>query len=807
MAPNQSDSTNLNDLRFQFETERSEILLIVGAGVSVATTRGAPVASWTGLLKHGLNHCRESGFADSKWAERWQAFFEDGDPDDLVLAAQAIEEKLRNNKDYARWLEQTIGALSPDDRSLIEAIKSLDVGIFTTNYDDLIERVTSYQPVTWQDSLLVEKALQNDFKAVVHLHGYYGRPDTTVLGARSYYDIVKDKEIQSLLQAAFRTRIIVFVGCGAGMDDPNIGALRNWLASVAGDSPRRHYRLVTPEENKASSLLGDRVINVEYPSHQELASFLGQFAVSKKVSTPAALERTTLEITITADKVTALTKPRGEMAAAPLGLDPVHASMVQLLESRLRDDDDIDEELEQLEARLLGRLLFDAIFVGEVDVLYKRLLTELQIDERLTIILRVSPVVKVPLMDGEGDLYLAPLPWEVLYSLGEGWLAIDNRLSLLRAIPGAQPRAVMTGERLRVLVLTVQPPSLISAAKATWPTVKWQTYENALASIEQTLKSLGGHEAVDVLDYVASPTPKNLAQAFAPRPNVVHYIGFGMQDRKSGGGRIAVLDDAGEVRWETYTQFADRCQNLRLRLVFLHLCESPSSAISGIDGDPRRANFSDLGRTLLSKGVQLVVAMQYPLLPDQGATFTSSFWESLKDPATTVGDAVQTARYRAAEFYRLGGPVLYMSDPDDTSLLGAAGQLNGGKPKTADAYTVGDHAPNRAFEPSMDQGAPLGGASPVKKEVTAIPEGQRTFAGLRLLARGVIPAVGIAQSDAEKLLQKVWQQCGGRQAPQSADTITNAIAELYAVEQDGTAAQFLEELSVRLVPGRQADIP
>ncbi len=70
---------------------KRDAVVIVGAGVSMAATEGAPCASWTGLLKHGVDHCAASGMALPKnWAERVRDEIDAEDLEELMSAAEKI---------------------------------------------------------------------------------------------------------------------------------------------------------------------------------------------------------------------------------------------------------------------------------------------------------------------------------------------------------------------------------------------------------------------------------------------------------------------------------------------------------------------------------------------------------------------------------------------------------------------------------------------------------------------------------------------------------------------------------------------
>jgi SIR2-like domain len=90
--------------------------------------------------------------------------------------------------------------------------------------------------------------LRGDHEAILHLHGHWQDPASVVLGIRSYEAVLTDSHAEAMRKALAATRTLVFVGCGAGLADPNFTALRGWLTEVFVSSPYRHYRLCLEEE-------------------------------------------------------------------------------------------------------------------------------------------------------------------------------------------------------------------------------------------------------------------------------------------------------------------------------------------------------------------------------------------------------------------------------------------------------------------------------------------------------------------------------------------------------------------------------
>jgi hypothetical protein len=135
------------DLRKEIAAGR--VLAIIGAGVSIGATRNAPVASWTGLLRDGVERCAAViPSLPANWKDRSVADLESGDLDDLLATAGKIAAKLGApaGPEYRLWLRETVGALRAEDRAVLEALRDLGVPIATTNYDGLIEEACSARP-------------------------------------------------------------------------------------------------------------------------------------------------------------------------------------------------------------------------------------------------------------------------------------------------------------------------------------------------------------------------------------------------------------------------------------------------------------------------------------------------------------------------------------------------------------------------------------------------------------------------------------------------------------------------------------
>lgn len=260
-APMQS-RTQLPDQSILIDDLRSKILnrqvlCVVGAGVSIATTEGHAVASWLGLLHSGLNYCMQvvQPTPLPEWENNVYNDIETGrstgDPLLLLSAAEKISNKLGapQGAEYANWLDFSVGSLRAKSPTLIRAIRALGTPIATTNYDGLLEEVSGLPAVSSRDPRDIERVFRGEQPGIVHLHGWWRHADTVVLGIRSYEQVLANPHAQAMLRALATMKTLLFIGFGSGLDDPNFGSLLKWRAEAFNTSPYRHYQLIRHGEN------------------------------------------------------------------------------------------------------------------------------------------------------------------------------------------------------------------------------------------------------------------------------------------------------------------------------------------------------------------------------------------------------------------------------------------------------------------------------------------------------------------------------------------------------------------------------
>jgi Ca-activated chloride channel homolog len=264
------------------ELTQGRVLVVVGSGVSRAASGDNEVAAWPGLLRSGLRHLRKIRKVLPEWADLRSKAIDEGDVAKLVEVAQDIRNQLPV-AEYRRWLEDSVGKLAVEDKSVILALARLKAPIATTNYDNLIEDVTHLRTVTWRDPYLF---VQKPRGTVLHLHGHRDRPDSIVLGTMDYADVASDRAAQEMQRALSVTKTMLLVGFGAGLDDPNFEALRTWMREVWGEAGFRHYRLCLESELPALDKQHDdeQIYPLPYgTSHQQLAPYLNSLAAEAEL--------------------------------------------------------------------------------------------------------------------------------------------------------------------------------------------------------------------------------------------------------------------------------------------------------------------------------------------------------------------------------------------------------------------------------------------------------------------------------------------------------------------------------------------
>lgn len=279
----------LSDVRTRIARARDakdrSVLVLVGSGVSIAATANEPAASWTGLLDLGIARCQEV-VQERKLkplgaeAERERMAQNLASVPDLLAVATEVEKRLRGagGTVYRDWLRETVGALTPSQPAILEALAGLGLGLLTTNYDSLLEQTLKVQGMSWQSADLVQAFLSGTTQSVLHVHGHFADPASVVLGEQAYVKIRKDKKFQTTLRNLLQSHDVIFVGLGGGFADPNFSALMDWAIDEKLPSTRQHVWLLRDAEADAQRPqvpLDARLHVVGYgAAHEDLVPFL-----------------------------------------------------------------------------------------------------------------------------------------------------------------------------------------------------------------------------------------------------------------------------------------------------------------------------------------------------------------------------------------------------------------------------------------------------------------------------------------------------------------------------------------------------
>jgi len=221
-------------------------VVVVGAGVSYGASGQRPEALWTGLLASGIRCCQDGvGELPEGWPERRRQDLASGDLDEMVGVADAITRKLGGPESpaFSKWLEESVGTLQAVDPAVPAALGRLGVPLATTNYDGLLTEITGRPAVTWRQPERLLAVLRGEEPGIAHLHGHFRDPASVILDSRSYEQVVSNRAAQAVQTGLALFHSLLFVGCGAGLADPNFGGLLAWLRTHLPGQQHRHYRL------------------------------------------------------------------------------------------------------------------------------------------------------------------------------------------------------------------------------------------------------------------------------------------------------------------------------------------------------------------------------------------------------------------------------------------------------------------------------------------------------------------------------------------------------------------------------------
>ena len=297
----------ISSIKYDAIKPLNQIALVIGAGVSIGATNGAKFASWHGLIASGIDRVENRHLWNSdddknsavaeEYRKNARSFFvnNEGSFDEILNISQKIIRCLRRGSepDLKEWLSDTIGSLSGlvefrEDLDLIALLAAAGATIITTNYDDLLSNACNKEVITWRDSDSDLANAVKDKSKIIHIHGHWRDPKSLVFGKDSYKNITESDAVQIVLRSVWLQKKMIFIGCGAGVRDPNIGAMLKFMNATFPevDPDNRHYFLGSSsdvEELQNTELINSihfKSYTTDNSDHAELTKILARFLLN-----------------------------------------------------------------------------------------------------------------------------------------------------------------------------------------------------------------------------------------------------------------------------------------------------------------------------------------------------------------------------------------------------------------------------------------------------------------------------------------------------------------------------------------------
>ncbi|MFI9531045.1 DEAD/DEAH box helicase [Micromonospora rosaria] len=266
-----------------------KVVLVCGAGLSVAISGNTQTATWPGLIDSGLDYL---GGLRPEWGNAVGSLrgLIEADPsvDSYITAAEWINRVFKGQArgEFLDWIRRTIGSLRPIDRGF-ESVLRQPVPVLTTNYDQLLEGVSSRLGMTWTEIDQRDRFHENPADYVFHLHGRHELPDSIVLSGSDYQRLSSDQTTTEVLQAFAASHTFMFLGYGAGLADPNFTGFLQWYEQRYGGTGRRAYVLVRAVDLPVDRLQGKLAYLPYGATYKDLPGFLDElFGASPALATP-----------------------------------------------------------------------------------------------------------------------------------------------------------------------------------------------------------------------------------------------------------------------------------------------------------------------------------------------------------------------------------------------------------------------------------------------------------------------------------------------------------------------------------------
>jgi hypothetical protein len=285
----------------------------------------------------------------------------------------------------------------------------------------------------------------------------------------------------------------------------------------------------------------------------------------------------------------------------------------------------------------LGTTLWRALFSSpDIERRYTACQGEAGVEKGIRIKLQIEPPT------------LASLPWEYLYDPGaQIFPALSPRTPVTRYI---QPR------QHELPPLPFEPPLrilLVSATPADETPIDVHREQRQIMQAMAHLQQAGKVE-IERLDHA---TVHSL-QAMLRRPfHVLHYIGHGVYDERSGGGMLALENEDGTVHAIAAAQLQYLLQDTTIRLAVFNACLTARGAAG-----------KSIAAELTRAGLSATLAMEFAIPERSAIAFAGEFYRTVADgwPVDAAVSEGRKAMMFATDLHAMdwGIPVLFMRTRD-----------------------------------------------------------------------------------------------------------------------------------------------
>ncbi|EER27496.1 ankyrin repeat containing protein [Coccidioides posadasii C735 delta SOWgp] len=235
---------------------KHKLVIVTGAGVTLNATQQnsgehLEKLTWSGLIRHGLRYLSELPLITGPDKDRIisaNALLEINSAGSSMDAINIMKGLMTDYNELASWLTNIFSGLKVHQHAILDVLKDLHKEgaiLVTTNYDHILddhgEKLRSISPSDNPDDIRRFKSGHLD--GIFHLHGSYDRPQDVILNTTDYVRVV-NSEVKYMLEKFLMFDTVLFVGCGAGLNDPNFGPLLNWVREYQKNIPEKHFTLV-----------------------------------------------------------------------------------------------------------------------------------------------------------------------------------------------------------------------------------------------------------------------------------------------------------------------------------------------------------------------------------------------------------------------------------------------------------------------------------------------------------------------------------------------------------------------------------